>query len=122
MATGSLSYGDSVRSSFPGGSSQCKAKDRTESLLRERGRARETAGEREKARERARERERERERIPGHEVDGDRVVVVRRLGAEQLPGGLPLLDVHVPVKRFRGGLVFKAHRLLYHAAQDSRTF
>jgi hypothetical protein len=44
------------------------------------------------------------------------------LGCRNLGYGLSILEqlLHRIVKRFRGGLVFEAHRLLYHSTLGSR--
>jgi len=86
-----------------------------------RERQREGARERERAREResARERERQsaRERESAHRVQGYLAHKKHRESASPRPRRLPRLDRRpLPIRTLlRGGLVFKAHRWLYHS-------
>jgi len=76
---------------------------------RERGREREGRRERERKRERERERERETDR----QIDRETLLFTQSAGHPPHPPRKPRREqlLHRNVQRFRGGLVFKTHRL-----------
>ena len=96
-------------------------------IERERERKRERDKERETKRGRESERERAREKEPVEESLDSPPEAHPRDIAENLPesgavGGGSEQPLYKNVQWFRGGLIFEAHRLLYHSASGSRIF
>jgi len=93
-------------------------RERERERASQRERARERASEREKARERERESEREREKASERERERERERETG-LGRQAIEGVRNRLEQNA-LLRFRDGLVFKAHRLLYHSTLGLR--